>query len=165
MTTSRRQLLLNLIVLACFLASAAAALQSLAGTTSTAGLITLIAGAFGAGASLTAALHAYRARRAAERHPPESAMTHYLLFYTTVANYVERRAPFREAHLALAEAARARGELLLAGAFAEPADGALLVFRGNSPRVAEAFVENDPYVQNGLIAEWRVRPWTVVIGG
>ncbi len=53
----------------------------------------------------------------------------------------------------------------MAGAFAEPADGAVLVFRGDSPCVAEAFAENDPYVQNGLIAEWRVRPWTVVIGG
>ncbi|HOB54317.1 MAG TPA: YciI-like protein [Acidobacteriota bacterium] len=88
-----------------------------------------------------------------------------MLFYTTVENYVERRAPFRDAHLAMAQAAHARGELVMAGAFAEPADGAVLVFRGDSPRVAEAFAESDPYVQNGLIAEWRVRPWTVVIGG
>lgn len=165
MTPSRRHLILNLIVLACFLASAAVALQTLEGTTSMAGLITLIAGAFGAGASLTAALQAYRAQRATEQRRPESAGRYHLLFYTTVENYVARRAPFRDAHLAMAQAAHARGELVMAGAFAEPADGAVLVFRGDSPCVAEAFAENDPYVQNGLIAEWRVRPWTVVIGG
>jgi uncharacterized protein YciI len=53
----------------------------------------------------------------------------------------------------------------MAGALAEPADSALLVFKGESPRVAEAFAKNDPYVKNGLIVEWKVRPWTVVIGG
>jgi uncharacterized protein YciI len=90
---------------------------------------------------------------------------YYILFYETVENYVERRAPFREEHLAWALAAHERGELVMAGALAEPADGAVLVFRGESPAVAEDFAKGDPYVRNDLIAEWRVRPWTVVIGG
>ena len=90
---------------------------------------------------------------------------YYILFYKTVDNYVERRAPFRELHLAYARAAQDRGELFLAGALAEPADGAVLIFRGESPGVAETFARNDPYVLNGLIREWSVRPWTVVIGG
>ena len=88
---------------------------------------------------------------------------YYLLFYTTVDNYVERRAPYREAHLKLAHAAHARGELVIAGALAEPADGAVLVFKGENPSVAQKFAENDPYVLNGLITEWKIRPWTVVI--
>jgi len=67
--------------------------------------------------------------------------------------------------LKLANAARDRGELVMAGALAEPADGAVLVFKGDSPANAEEFAKNDPYVLNGLITEWRVRPWTVVIGG
>ena len=50
-------------------------------------------------------------------------------------------------------------------ALAEPADSAVLVFKGEKPRVAEEFARNDPYVKNGLILEWKVRPWTVVIGG
>ena len=90
---------------------------------------------------------------------------YHLLFYETVENYVERRAPFREEHLAYATAAHEQGELFMAGALAEPADGAVLVFKGEDPSVAEAFAANDPYVKAGLIAKWKVRPWTVVIGG
>ncbi|OGC92708.1 MAG: hypothetical protein A2W25_06940 [candidate division Zixibacteria bacterium RBG_16_53_22] len=90
---------------------------------------------------------------------------YYILFYKTVDNYVERRAPYREAHLKYANASRDRGELFLAGALSEPADSAVLVFQGDSPAVAEDFAKNDPYALNGLITEWKVRPWTVVIGG
>jgi uncharacterized protein YciI len=90
---------------------------------------------------------------------------YYILFYRTVDNYVERRAPFREEHLKYATAAHERGELVMAGALAEPVDSAVLVFKGEGPEIAEGFAKDDPYVKNGLITEWRVRPWTVVIGG
>ncbi len=90
---------------------------------------------------------------------------YYALFYTTVDDYLERRTPYRQDHLALARAARERGELIMAGAFAEPPNGALFVFKGESPAAAEAFAKSDPYVINGLITTWRVRPWTVVVGG
>jgi uncharacterized protein YciI len=90
---------------------------------------------------------------------------YYILFYKTVDNYVERRAPYREEHLAYAHAAHKRGDLVIAGALDEPADGAVLVFKGENPLIAEEFAKNDPYVRNGLISEWKVRPWTVVIGG
>lgn len=89
---------------------------------------------------------------------------YYLLFYKTVDNYIEKRTPYREKHLAYATAAHNRGELILAGALSEPADGAILVFRGDSPDIAEAFAKNDPYVLNGLISELSVRSWNVVIG-
>lgn len=90
---------------------------------------------------------------------------YYILFYKTVDNYVERRKPFRDEHLKLAMEAYNNGSIVLAGALADPADEAVLVFKGDSPAVAEAFALNDPYVKNGLISEWTVRPWTVVIGG
>lgn len=89
---------------------------------------------------------------------------HYLLFYDVVPDYVARRAPLRAEHLALAQAAHARGELILGGALADPVDGAVLVFRGDSPKVAEAFAAADPYVRNGLVTRWRVRTWTTVVG-
>lgn len=91
-------------------------------------------------------------------------MKHYLLFYDGSDGYLERRAPFRNAHLAYAWAAHERGDLVLAGALAEPPDGAVLWFRGDSPRVAEAFAERDPYVLNGVVKTWRVREWTTVVG-
>jgi len=89
---------------------------------------------------------------------------YYILFYKTVDNYVERRAPYREEHLNYATAAHQRGDLVIAGALAEPADSAVLVFKAEGARVAEDFAKHDPYVKNGLITEWQVRPWTVVIG-
>lgn len=90
---------------------------------------------------------------------------YYILFYKTVEDYLERRGAYRAEHLALAKEAHERGELIMAGALAEPADGAVLVFKGEGPQAVEAFAKNDPYVKNGLIREWYVRPWAVVIGG
>ena len=89
---------------------------------------------------------------------------HYLLIYDLADDYIERRAPLRSEHLALARAAEARGELILAGALANPPDGAVLMFRGDSPEAAEAFAAGDPYVKNGLVTRWRVREWTTVVG-
>lgn len=89
---------------------------------------------------------------------------HYLLFYEVSADYLERRAEFRSEHLKLAWEANARGELVLGGALDEPADGAVLLFEGDSPEAAERFAESDPYVKNGLVLGWRVRPWTTVVG-
>jgi len=89
---------------------------------------------------------------------------HYLLFYEAAPDCVERRAALREAQLALARAAVARGELLLGGAFADPVDGAVLLFQGESAAVAEDFARVDPYVTNGLVTRWRVREWTTVVG-
>ncbi len=91
-------------------------------------------------------------------------MKHFLLFYEVVENYAERRVPFRKPHLQHALDAKARGELVLAGALADPADGAVLMFQGESPAAAEAFARNDPYVKNGLVTTWRVREWTTVVG-
>jgi uncharacterized protein len=91
-------------------------------------------------------------------------MNYYALFYEVVDDFVARRAPFRQEHLRLANEARARGEILLAGALAEPADRALIVFRAADKSKAEAFARKDPYVVNGLVKKWEVRPWNVVVG-
>lgn len=91
-------------------------------------------------------------------------MNHYLLFYEASADYMSRRPEFRSAHLEHAWAAQRRGELVLAGALANPVDGAVLFFQGDSPGVAEAFAESDPYVTQGLVARWWVREWTTVVG-
>jgi uncharacterized protein len=89
---------------------------------------------------------------------------HYLLFYDTAPDYLERRPTFRADHLAHARSARDRGELVLAGALADPVDGAVLLFRGDSPAAAERFATDDPYVRHGLVRAWRVREWTTVVG-
>ena len=89
---------------------------------------------------------------------------HYLLMYDVVDNYVTARTAFRKVHLLHAQAAHQRGELILGGALASPVDGAVLIFKGDSPKVAVDFATNDPYVVNGLVTRWRVREWTTVVG-
>ena len=91
-------------------------------------------------------------------------MHHYLLFYDIADDYVARRAPLRGAHLTHAWEAAERGELLLGGALADPVDGTVLLFQGESPDVAASFARSDPYVLNGLVPAWRVREWTTVVG-
>jgi uncharacterized protein YciI len=89
---------------------------------------------------------------------------YFILFYEVVPDYVERRVAHRAEHLAMAKAATERGELRLGGAYADPADGAALVFRGEDDRAARAFAEADPYVRSGIVKSWRVRSWSVVVG-
>ncbi|WP_345814102.1 YciI-like protein [Paraburkholderia sp. PREW-6R] len=89
---------------------------------------------------------------------------HYLLVYELAPDYLERRDAYRDAHLKLAWEASDGGALLLGGALAAPADSAMLLFEGDSPAVAETFARADPYVSNGLVASWRVREWTTVVG-
>ena len=89
---------------------------------------------------------------------------HYLLSYDFVPDYLQRRAEFRDAHLQLAWQAQGRGELVLAGALADPVDGALLVFDCASAETVERFAATDPYVTNGLVTGYRVRQWSTVVG-
>ena len=90
-------------------------------------------------------------------------MPYFALTYEVVDDFVDRRLPFRPAHIKEVRDAHARGELIMAGALGEPA-GALLVFRAADKSTAEHFAKADPYVKNGLVASWKVRPWTVVVG-
>ena len=87
---------------------------------------------------------------------------HWLLFYEYVEDVLERRGPHRPAHLDLVNEAHSRGTLVMAGALADPVDGAVFVFTGEDPTAAEEFVRADPYVANGLVTAWRIRRWTVV---
>jgi uncharacterized protein YciI len=89
---------------------------------------------------------------------------HYLLFYEAAADYEEGRKPFRAAHLAHARAAVERGDVVLGGALANPIDGAVILFRGQSSAAAEQFARTDPYVVNGVVRRWYVREWTTVVG-
>jgi len=89
---------------------------------------------------------------------------HYLLIYDVSPDYVQRRGEFRQEHLNLAWESHKRGELILGGALDNPVDGAILLFQGDSPAIAEQFAVADPYVRHGLVLRWRVRPWRTVVG-
>lgn len=91
-------------------------------------------------------------------------MPYFALFYDMVDDFVSKRMAFREEHLRLARESHARGELVLAGALTDSPAGALLVFNSPDATSAEAFARHDPYVENGVVSQWKVRPWTVVVG-
>jgi len=91
-------------------------------------------------------------------------MEYYTLFYYVIDDYISRRTLYRGEHLRLAQEANRRGDLLLAGALSDPVDRALLVFRVPDRSIVEDFARSDPYVINGLVIKWEVRPWAVVIG-
>ncbi|AQR74709.1 YciI-like protein [Sphingomonas sp. LM7] len=89
-------------------------------------------------------------------------MAHFLLRYELASDYLERRVALRDAHLALAWEAVERGALLLGGAVGDPVETALLLF--TDADAARVFAESDPYVTEGLVTHWRVRPWITVVG-
>jgi hypothetical protein len=89
---------------------------------------------------------------------------HFLLIYEVGPEYVERRAEFRNEHLALAWEAHHRGELVLAGAVADPVDTVILLFQGDTSAAAQRFAAADPYVLHGLVHRWQVRPWITIVG-
>lgn len=91
-------------------------------------------------------------------------MKHFLLTYTLSDDYLARREPLRAAHLALAQAAVDRGEIVLGGALTDPADRALILFAGEDAEAAKAFVAADPYVRDRLVTAWTVREWITVVG-
>lgn len=91
-------------------------------------------------------------------------MPYFALTYETVENFVERRTAYRPAHITQVRDAHARGELVMAGALGDPPSGALLIFRAEDRSIPERFAASDPYVVQGLVRRWDVRPWTVVVG-
>jgi uncharacterized protein len=91
-----------------------------------------------------------------------SAPVHHILFYEYVEDVLERRAPYREAHLARIRAEREAGRITLAGALGDPPHGAAIVFAGAGRDEIEAFAAEDPYVTAGLVKAHRIERWNVV---
>ena len=83
-----------------------------------------------------------------------------ILRYEYVEDMAERRAPHRDAHLELIRRYHADGRVTIAGAVGDPPSSGLIVFREEAD--AQAFREEDPYVEAGLVTRWTVEPWTVV---
>jgi uncharacterized protein YciI len=90
-------------------------------------------------------------------------VVHQVLFYDYVEDVMERRAPYRDAHLDHARAFKEAGKLVSGGALGKPPTGGMLVFLVDDPAEVEAFAAADPYVQNGIVTAHRVVPWTVVV--
>lgn len=91
------------------------------------------------------------------------AVVHQVLFYDYVEDVVERRAPYRDEHLAWARTWKDDGRIVMAGALGTPPHGAMFVFAVDDPAPVERFVAGDPYVAGGVVTGHRVVPWNVVV--
>ncbi len=82
----------------------------------------------------------------------------YVLFYES-AEDVGAKAPIHfAAHVAHAEEFRAAGTLSMMGTFEDPQkDGSMAVFA--TREAAQQFVDEDPFVLNGVVRSWEVRAW------
>jgi hypothetical protein len=55
------------------------------------------------------------------------------------------------------------GKLAISGPFVDDS-GALIVYEADSQEEAEALIANDPFSKVGVFAQWRIKPWNVVMG-
>jgi len=86
-----------------------------------------------------------------------------ILFYEYVEDILERRGPYRDAHLAHFRAHKEHGAVVMGGALGDPPHGAAIVLRGVDDDAIADLVAADPYVGAGLVTEWRTEAWNVVL--
>ena len=113
---------------------------------------------------LAAACSLATARSSCRSFSAVTPSTKFVLFYSYVPDVLARRDPFRSEHLSRIQELHAAGKVLLGGAWADPCDGAAIIFDETSSKAEiEAFVRDDPYVKNGLVTEFKIKEWTVVV--
>jgi uncharacterized protein YciI len=77
---------------------------------------------------------------------------------------LEKRTPFRAGHLKLAEDLKSKGVIVAGGAFVPPSGGMFIFNALNKQDVEDNFVKKDPYYTAGLITDYKIKEWTVVVG-
>ena len=86
----------------------------------------------------------------------------HLLIYDYVEDIAERRGPYRDGHLANIGLEQAAGRISMAGAIGDPIVGGAMAWQNATADQIEAFVQADPYLEAGLIASYRIEPWSLV---
>jgi uncharacterized protein YciI len=88
----------------------------------------------------------------------------YVLQYDYITDVLEKRGPYRERHLELAQEMIKQGKVLSGGPYgpkgATPT-GAFFFF--TSDEAAQEFVQKDPYVSNGIVTGHSIVEWNVVV--
>ena len=82
----------------------------------------------------------------------------YVLFYECADDVLTKAPAHFPAHKARLEEFHARGDLLMVGTFGDPQEqGSMAIFPSRA--AADAFVEGDPFVLNGVVRGWEIREW------
>lgn len=91
--------------------------------------------------------------------------TRFLLKYEYIPDVLEQRGPYREEHIALAKKFIAEGTCLSGGPTGNVGEeipkGALFVF--TDAQAAKSYAEGDPYVANGIVTQYSIEEWNVVV--
>ncbi len=86
----------------------------------------------------------------------------YVMTYRAVEDFLPLAQRNYPGHSARVDEFARRGDLLMVGTFDEPMNGeAMGVF--TTREAAEEFIGGDPFVLNGVVASWAVRPWNEVL--
>jgi uncharacterized protein YciI len=88
----------------------------------------------------------------------------FILQYEYVENVLEKRAPYREAHLAVFGKQIQDGNVIIGGTIDYPPKGALSIFRNLTSEDIEQIVQQDPYFINGIVTKYTIKPYIAVIG-
>jgi uncharacterized protein len=98
-------------------------------------------------------------------HAAAMATPCYLLKYQYIPDVLEKRGPYREGHLGLANQMIDDGTCLSGGPTGEVGmtvpTGAMFIFTNEA--AAKAFVDEDPYVANGIVTGHSIEEWNVVV--
>ena len=84
-----------------------------------------------------------------------------VLIYRSAPDAMTKAPVYFPAHRARLDEFHERGELVAVGTWADPRDGSMAVFRSRS--AAEAFVKEDPFVTNGVVASYEIKDWNEIL--
>ena len=89
----------------------------------------------------------------------------FAILYSYVPDILDRRQPHRGPHLERLRQLEVDGRMVVAGAFADPTDGALIVIQ--APEIGDVYewIAGDPYVKAGLVMSATIREMTVAVRG
>jgi uncharacterized protein YciI len=86
----------------------------------------------------------------------------YVLLYESADDVVSKAPVHFAAHNARLQEFHARGDILMVGTFGDPQEqGSMAIFPTRA--AAEAFVDGDPFVREGVVRRWEIRDWNEVL--
>jgi uncharacterized protein len=86
----------------------------------------------------------------------------YVLFYESADDVLTRAPVHFAAHNARLQEFHSRGDILMVGTFGDPQEqGSMAIFPTRA--AAEAFVDGDPFVREGVVRRWEIRDWNEVL--
>jgi uncharacterized protein len=80
-----------------------------------------------------------------------------VVLYASAPDVMQTAPVHYPAHKARVDEFQARGELLMVGTFDPVTIGSMAIFSDRA--AAEAFIAEDPFVLNGVVASYEVRDW------